>query len=193
MSRLIAYAFLAFISSKGLLATYYLTPGCVGEASSWDLRLRLATVLGKRLVPSPENLRGTKKKTISPEWTSALLKMKVGTCWVGKNSQPNVKLYVTIFLEVKQILNLSSGLLLSTLGGDVCGLHRFLGWRWGLSCGLLCSLLCHVDWSSVWVTRYLLGKGLNPSWTGRMRASIQLVTMMLQEQAGNVPTLPPSL
>ena len=31
MSRLIAYAFLAFISSKGLLATYYLTPGCVGE------------------------------------------------------------------------------------------------------------------------------------------------------------------
>ena len=30
MSRLIAYAFLAFISSKGLLATYYLTPGCVG-------------------------------------------------------------------------------------------------------------------------------------------------------------------
>ena len=43
MSRLIAYAFLAFISSKGLLATYYLTPGCVGggvklvsETSSGD-------------------------------------------------------------------------------------------------------------------------------------------------------------
>ena len=43
MSRLIAYAFLAFISSKGLLATHYLTPGCVGggvklgsETSSGD-------------------------------------------------------------------------------------------------------------------------------------------------------------
>ena len=179
-------------AAKGSLRRIIWPLGALGEASSWDLRLRLATVLGKQLVPSPENLRAG-KKNIYPEWTSALLKMKVGTCWVGKNSQPNVKLYVTIFLEVKQILNLSSGLLLSTLGGDVCGLHRFLGWRWGLSCGLLCSLLCHVDWSSVWVTRYLLGKGLNPSWTGRMRASIQLVTMMLQEQAGNVPTLPPSL
>ena len=48
------------------------------------------------------------------------------------------------FKEVQQMLNLSSGLLLSTLGGDVCGLHRLL-WGWGLSCGLLCSLLCHVD------------------------------------------------
>lgn len=37
MSRLIAYAFLAFISSKGLLATY-LTPGYVGS------RLRLGSV-----------------------------------------------------------------------------------------------------------------------------------------------------
>ena len=31
MSRLIAYAFLAFISSKGLLVTYLLTPGCIGK------------------------------------------------------------------------------------------------------------------------------------------------------------------
>ena len=43
MLRLIAYAFLAFISSKGLLATNYLTPGCVAggvklgsETSSGD-------------------------------------------------------------------------------------------------------------------------------------------------------------
>ena len=142
MSRLIAYAFLAFISSKGLLATYYLTPGCVGE--------------GVKLGSETSSGDGAReKKTRSPEWKSALLKMKVGTCWVGKNSKPNSKLFFIIFLEIKQMLNLSSGLLLSTLGGDVCGLHRFFCWRWGLSCGLLCSLLCHVDWSSVWVTRYL--------------------------------------
>ena len=177
MSRLIAYAFLAFISSKGLLATYYLTPGCVGggvklgsETSSGD------GAREKIWVPSPENLRAEiiRRKTRSPEWKSALLKMKVGTCWVGKNSKPNSKLFFIIFLEIKQMLNLSSGLLLSTLGGDVCGLHRFLCWSWGLSCGLLCSFLCHVDWSSVWVTRYLLGKGLNPSWTRRMCANMQL-------------------
>ena len=42
-----------------------------------------------------------------------------------KMPQPNLKLFFTIVKEVQQMLNLSSGLLLSTLGGDVCGLqHR---------------------------------------------------------------------
>ena len=61
MSRLIAYAFLAFISSKGLLATY-LTLGAVGEASSCDLRLRLATVLWKKLSAKPGELAGRNPK-----------------------------------------------------------------------------------------------------------------------------------
>lgn len=119
-------------AAKGYLRQIIWPLGALREASSWDLRAKIL-----------------KRRTRSPEWKSAPLKMKVVTCWVGKNSQSNVKLFLFFFLEIEQILNLSSGLLLSTLGGDVCGLHRFFGWRWGLSCGLLCSLLCHVDWSSV--------------------------------------------
>ena len=61
-----------------------------------------------------------------------------------KMPQPNLKLFFTIVKEVQQMLNLSSGLLLSTLGGDVCGLHRLL-WGWSLGSSLLCALLCHVD------------------------------------------------
>ena len=57
MSRLIAYAFLAFISSKGLLATY-LTLGALGEASSCDLRLRLAMMLWEKMSAKPRELAG---------------------------------------------------------------------------------------------------------------------------------------
>tara|TARA_B100000683_G_C12028075_1_gene365046 strand:- start:58 stop:240 length:183 start_codon:yes stop_codon:yes gene_type:complete len=52
MSRLIAYAFLAFITSKGILATY-LIPGL----SSWDLRVRPATALEK-MGAKPRELEG---------------------------------------------------------------------------------------------------------------------------------------
>ena len=63
MSRLIAYAFLAFISSKGLLVTYLLTPGCIGkvvnlgsETSSGDGSEK------KKQVSSPENSRAENPK-----------------------------------------------------------------------------------------------------------------------------------
>ena len=65
MSRLIAYAFLAFISSKGLLATYYLTPGCVGGGVKLGSETSSGDGAREKLVPSSENLRAEKK--IYPE------------------------------------------------------------------------------------------------------------------------------
>ena len=67
MSRLIAYAFLAFISSKGLLATYYLTPGCVGG----DVKLGSETSSGdgarEKNSAKPRELEGRKKKSLQNE------------------------------------------------------------------------------------------------------------------------------
>ena len=83
MSRLIAYAFLAFISSKGLLVTYLLTPGCVGKV----VNMGSETPSGdgsdkKKQVSSPENSRAEilKRKTRSPEWKSALFKALAESC-----------------------------------------------------------------------------------------------------------------
>ena len=62
MLRLIAYAFLAFISSKGLLAINYLTPGCV--AGGVDLGSETSSGDGARekMSAKPGELEGRNSK-----------------------------------------------------------------------------------------------------------------------------------
>ena len=62
MSRLIAYAFLAFISSKGLLATYYLTPGCVGGGVKLVSETSSGDGAREKISAKPGELEGQQKK-----------------------------------------------------------------------------------------------------------------------------------
>ena len=62
MSRLIAYAFLAFISSKGLLATYYLTPRCVGGGVKLGSETSSGDGAREKNSAKPGELEGQKKK-----------------------------------------------------------------------------------------------------------------------------------
>ena len=67
MSRLIAYAFLAFISSKGLLATYYLTPGCVGGGVKLGSETSSGDGAREKISAKPGELEGRKKKSLQNE------------------------------------------------------------------------------------------------------------------------------
>ena len=67
MSRLIAYAFLAFISSKGLLATYYLTPGCVGRGVKLGSETSSGDAAREKISAKPGELEGRKEKQKYPE------------------------------------------------------------------------------------------------------------------------------
>ena len=62
MWRLIAYAFLAFISSKGLLATYYLTPGCVGGGVKLGSETSSGDGAREKISAKPGELEGRNNK-----------------------------------------------------------------------------------------------------------------------------------
>ena len=61
MSRLIAYAFLAFISSRGLLATY-LTPGCVGGCVKLGSEISSGDGVREKMSAKPGELEGRNHK-----------------------------------------------------------------------------------------------------------------------------------